>query len=186
MCKIAIGYECSQLRHLWKDSTGPDWRRGTREVGVYLRVASGTGNFVLANKNFGHAKSGPYAPQDIKRGDRFLTSVIFTLPLKLSHLRLGPSWVSLVMGKASQLGISIGLFGVGSFKIPLSQGNSLGSTLQWNAGKEKIWCTLWLVYPSASSLVHVPRVSPLLGYDLSGFCSLFKASLQWLFKNGKR
>lgn len=97
----------------WLGQTGGG---GTTEVGVHLRAAWSSGNSVLANKNFGHAKTGPYAPQDIKRGDRFLASVIFTLPLKLSHLTLGPSCVSLVMGKASQLGISIGLFGVGSFK----------------------------------------------------------------------
>lgn len=148
-------------------------------VSIHVQFSS-SGNSVLANKNFGHAKSSPYTPQDIKKkviGFSLLWSSLFLSNCHTSHR--GPSWVSLMIGKPGQLEISIDLFEVGSFKIPLSQGNSL----EWNAGKNEIWYTLWLVYPSASSLVHVSKVSPLLGYDLSGFCSLFKATLQWLFRD---
>lgn len=183
-CKVAVRSECPQLRHPWKGWAGQGWRRGHHHGWCPSTCSSQAVGTLFWPQELWACQVWPICCSGYeKRGDTFLTSVIFTLPLKLSHLTSGPSWVSLVMGKASQVGISIGLFGVGSFKIPLSQGNSLGSTLQWNDGKEKMWCTLWLVYPSASSLVHVPGVSPLLGYDLLGFCSLFKAARQWQFKD---
>lgn len=111
VCKVAVIFEHCQLRHLGKDLGWARLEEGApqRWVSIYMRL-SGSGQWELWACWVWPICSSGYK----RRGDRFLASVIFTLPLRLSHLTSGPSWVSLVMGKASQLGISIGLFGVDS------------------------------------------------------------------------
>lgn len=66
MGKMAVISECSHLKYPWNGWAGPGWRRGCHSS-AHLPAALRQWKFCLGHQNFECARSGPYAPQDVKK-----------------------------------------------------------------------------------------------------------------------